>query len=92
MNTSGTFREWIPIGDYISRYAGKFNGQNHTVSGLYYDDSGYAGLFSMMNDGTILNVGVVDHPFLEPFAPGTMERLKIAIIPEEFMEKRIAAE
>ena len=60
LNTSGTFREWIPIGDYISRYAGKFNGQNHTVSGLYYDDSGYAGLFSMMNDGTILNVGVVD--------------------------------
>ena len=60
LNTSGTFREWIPIGDYISRYAGKFNGQNHTVSGLYYDDSGYVGLFSMMNDGTILNVGVVD--------------------------------
>ena len=60
LNTSGTFRDWTPIGERSSEYAGNFNGQNHTVSGLYCNDSDCVGLFSFMQGGTILNVGVVD--------------------------------
>ena len=59
LNTSGTFRNWTPIGDAVPDYAGKFDGQNHTVSGLYCNNQSYAGLFGLVN-GTILNVGVID--------------------------------
>ena len=59
LNTSGTFRNWTPIGDAVPDYAGKFDGQNHTVSGSYCNNQSYAGLFGLVN-GTILNVGVID--------------------------------
>ena len=61
LNTSGTFRDWTPIGERSVKYAGKFNGQNHTISGLYYNDNYYqVGLFSYVDSGTISNVGVID--------------------------------
>ena len=59
-DTSG-FRTWTPIGNYGSKYAGKFDGQGHTVSGLYFNDNYYqVGLFSYVDSGTISNVGVID--------------------------------
>ena len=64
-NTSG-FRSWTPIGNYITyvSYAGTFDGQNHTISGLYFNNSStnYVGLFGY-SKGTIKNVGVVDSYF-----------------------------
>ena len=63
---SGTFTEWTPIGSYdISgekAYTGTFDGNGHTISGLYVDsDARYIGLFGCVgNGGTIQNVGVVD--------------------------------
>lgn len=55
---------WTPIGQnaygYITdAYAGTFDGQNHTVSGLKIDttESNY-GLFSLVNTGTVKNLKV----------------------------------
>ena len=47
-------------------YTGTFDGQNHTVSGLYFNDAGKynVGLFGVVyNDGSVSNVGVVDSCF-----------------------------
>lgn len=60
---------WTPIGDYYNPFAGVFDGQGHTVSGLHFDDAGakYAGLFGCIRSvgasilgGAIQNVGVTD--------------------------------
>lgn len=52
---------WTPIG--TKRYfAGTFDGQGHTISGLYVNNSDYsiydAGLFGGLEGGTVENVGV----------------------------------
>lgn len=69
---SGTFIEWDPIcrdkdtdtEDISGYYNGMFDGNKHTISGLYYDNSGTegVGLFGWSR-GTIKNVGVVDSYF-----------------------------
>ena len=51
---------WTPIGSY---FTGTFDGQGHTISGLYVNNSDYssyyAGLFGCLeNGGTVENVGV----------------------------------
>ena len=59
---SDTFEQWTPIGeDNDHEYTGTFDGQNHTISGLYVVSTGdYAGLFGTVFGGTIKNVGVVN--------------------------------
>ena len=66
---SGTFKDWTPIGYKKSNkdkslYTGTFDGQNNTVSGLYFDDTNTmcVGLFGYIS-GTVKNVGVVDSYF-----------------------------
>lgn len=58
--------DWVPIGDTATgyKYTGIFDGKNHTVSGLYFNDTSTSniGLFGY-NTGTIKNVGVVDSYF-----------------------------
>ena len=58
--------DWVPIGDNATGYVytGIFDGKNHTVSGLYFNDTSTSniGLFGD-NTGTIKNVGVVDSYF-----------------------------
>ena len=63
LNSGKPFIEWTPIGNSMP-YSGTFDGQGHTVSGLYLDNTGtaYVGLFGS-NCGTIQNVGVVDSYF-----------------------------
>ena len=55
------FREWTPIGQSFSKaYSGTFDGQGHTISGLWHWwSTDYIGLFGN-NEGTIKNLGVVD--------------------------------
>ncbi len=63
--------EWITIGYYNSssdyvKYAGTFDGQGHTVSGLYFNDSSvsYVGLFGRIGSGgKISNVGIENSYF-----------------------------
>ena len=59
---AGGWKEWTPICNW--GYSGIFNGQGHTVSGLYckYSDI-YTGLFGYLNGGKILNVGVENSYF-----------------------------
>lgn len=66
------FTSWSPVGwhdeyhnmDYI--YTGTFDGQNHTISGLYFnnDNTDYVGLFGRVgSSGSVSNVGIVDSYF-----------------------------
>ncbi len=72
LNADGTLkgdgsdlRAWTPAGySRALSFNGKFNGNDHTISGLYYSGDGeYVGLFGCVRDGRIENVGVVDSYF-----------------------------
>ena len=62
---SGTFEPWTPMGNETDPYTGTFDGNGHTISGLYLDivESSekylYAGLFGY-STGTIQNVNIDD--------------------------------
>ena len=60
-NVSG-FRSWTPIGNSSSNaYSGTFDGQGHTISGLYFNntETDNVGLFGI-SSGTIKNLGVLN--------------------------------
>ena len=51
---------WSPIGNNTNRFTGNYNGQNHTISGLYINRaSAYQGLFGSTSGATIKNLGVI---------------------------------
>ena len=62
-------RMWRPIGDTIENaFKGTFDGQGHSVSGLYfYDNSDESGVYGVglfgVSDGIIQNVGLEDSYF-----------------------------
>ena len=64
-----TFKQWAPIGYNVSSndvwYGGTFDGQNHTISGLYCDtDQFCAGLFGhAASNSFVKNVTVADSYF-----------------------------
>ena len=68
-NCNGTkatgWTDWTPIGNSNNQYTGTFDGQGHTISGLYLNTStGYVGLFGTVGSGgSVSNVGVVDSYF-----------------------------
>lgn len=60
------FKAWVPIGaSYSFAFEGKFDGNNYTVSGLYYNYSReyYVGFIGYGRDSTIQNLGIVDSYF-----------------------------
>ncbi len=53
------FRKWIPIGQTEQNcFSGSFDGQGHTISGLYFDDENSTG-------GLIGNTGIANNRVLE---------------------------
>ena len=61
--TTAPANSWTPIGDRSYHFTGTFDGQGHTISGLYVNGSDYSiynvGLFGCLEDGgTVENVGV----------------------------------
>lgn len=57
-------KQWIPIGKYISTkqsgFNGVFDGQQHSITGIYIDtEDSYQGLFGF-NTGIIKNVNVIN--------------------------------
>ena len=67
--TTTEAKKWTPIGKRLAPYRGIFNGQGHTISGLYFNDTSedsgeYIGLFGNLGSGgEISNVGVVNSYF-----------------------------
>ena len=70
----GTYRDWIPIGTFYygenhvpfaAPYSGIFDGQDHTISGLYFNkgDDRSIGLFGCIDSGKIYNVSILDSYF-----------------------------
>ena len=49
---------WTPIGNGLNLFGGTFDGQGHTVSGIYINSEN-EGLFGY-NEGTIKNIGVTE--------------------------------
>ena len=54
--------KWTPIGNSSKKYTGTFDGQNHTISGLYFNDENISdvGLFGYISCGTIKNIGITN--------------------------------
>ncbi len=63
---STAVRHWTPIGNYDNQYTGTFNGNNHTVSGLYFNNThtDHVGLFGLLGEnGAVENTGVINSYF-----------------------------
>ena len=59
---ASTFEEWTPIGTASAHYTGTFDGNGHTVSGIYINTSeDYQGLFGYIGiGGTVKDLGIED--------------------------------
>lgn len=64
---TGDFVQWTPIGnnDNSKTYSGTFDGQGHTISGLYVSGSGwYVGFIGEVSGSAVVrNLGIVDSYF-----------------------------
>ncbi len=63
---TSAFRKWTPIGTQTYKYNGYFDGQGHTINGLYMDDTSlsYGGLFGCTSSGAVVEkVGIDDSYF-----------------------------
>ncbi|MDO9578363.1 MAG: T9SS type A sorting domain-containing protein [Candidatus Cloacimonadales bacterium] len=51
---------WTPIGNEATNFAGSYDGQGHTIDGLFINrpSTGYIGLFGSTSSSTIQNLGV----------------------------------
>ena len=58
INDLDTLHEWTPLGSSL-QFSGIFDGNGHTVSGLYVGDSDCSGLFAY-NTGTVKSLTVVN--------------------------------
>ena len=63
LNTGANFTPWTLIGTNTNPFTGTFNGNNKTISGLYYNNSGESdvGLFGCVGvNGKVINVTLAD--------------------------------
>jgi len=52
---------WTPIGSVEHPFQGVFDGDGHTIKGLFINtDLGYQGLFGYLLEGTVKNVNILD--------------------------------
>lgn len=51
---------YIPIGNTSTAFTGTYDGDGHTISGIYMDAGGYRGLFGYADGAVIKNVGVIN--------------------------------
>lgn len=62
MNTNTTFDKWKPVGTLNRPFIGTFDGDGHTIRGLYVNvNENYVGLFGCVGaGGTVKNVTIAD--------------------------------
>lgn len=62
---AGDFTQWTPIGGFDTPYSGTFDGQGHTISGLYVSSSeGHVGFIGCVTGSAVIkNLGIVDSYF-----------------------------
>lgn len=62
MNTNTTFDKWKPVGTLNRPFIGTFDGDGHTIRGLYVNvNENYVGLFDCVGaGGTVKNVTIAD--------------------------------
>ncbi len=62
INTWDSNQGWTPIGNSTTKFAGNYDGQDFTISGLYISRSltDNVGLFGYVNGGTISNLGLTN--------------------------------
>ena len=65
---------WVPIGNYILitgvGFKGTFNGNNHTIRGLYVTGNNYVGLFGYVDSATIKNLRIEESYIVGDFYVG----------------------
>ena len=60
-NGSGGYYGWSPIGNSSISFMGSYNGQGHSISGLYINTlANNVGFFGTANVGTISNLGIIN--------------------------------
>lgn len=66
-NDTTGFRKWTPIGTSTNQYIGSFDGQGHTINGLYMDDSSlsYGGLFGCTASGAVIERFGIDNSYFK---------------------------
>jgi len=64
-NDTSSFRNWTPIGTQTNKYNGHFDGQGHTVNGLYLDDSAtsHGGLFGYVSANGVIEKTGIDYSY-----------------------------
>ncbi len=64
---SSAFRKWTPIGNETNKYNGHFDGQGHTINGLYLDDSSstYGGLFGYTSSNAVIEKVGIDYSYFK---------------------------
>ena len=70
-------KPWTPIGTTKTPYLGKFDGDMHTISGIYGDDAvsekDYEGLFGCIGDDAIIkNLGIMNSYFYATTSSGAV--------------------
>lgn len=81
LNTNASFDAWTSISTEYKPFTGTFDGQNHTISGLYINGTtGYVGLFGCVGtDGTAIGA-VKKSPSRVPMCPETLMSAACAAI------------
>ena len=62
-NNTGDWEEWVPIGwnaEASQSFNGHFDGDYHTISGIYINGSEKLGLFGSISDASVKNVAVTN--------------------------------
>ena len=81
LNTSADYfyhKEWMPIGNNRNEFGGIFDGNHHSINGLYINSSEYehAGLFGFVYNATIKNLtlrkGSVSNSYSDSSATGAI--------------------
>ena len=81
----GSFKKW----ESIKSFYGTFDGQNHTVSGLYQEESGVSAGFFREVKGVIKNLGIVDSYFGLAFDENNKVELDVGALAATYYDSLI---